>query len=168
MVNRKVYKSRNTQTNKQTNKQTNQFLVFIKDYFRGIIFSFGILTVLMSIFFVYSFVEPSVGPTEGNFIISNDSIISIINNKLDSLNKSINLIGPGNWDCITVTNSDYEVNPKTTASCPSGYTLISGGCKFDYSSSAILTENSPYENMWECAVVSGTNTQLTVAAYCCK
>ncbi len=75
--------------------------------------------------------------------------------------------GPGSWTCTTVTASGGRET--MTATCPSGYQLITGGC--------ILTaiwdmyyahpyRNYPSGNSWTCTSYSGSQT--IAYARCCK
>ena len=85
--------------------------------------------------------------------------------------------GPGSWDCILVSG-DY---PGTyggtesgtpwyysTAKCPAGYTLVTGGCDWSIVSPTtyVRHSNRPTTNGWTCAITH--TSELRARAWCCK
>jgi len=85
--------------------------------------------------------------------------------------------GPGSWDCI-VASGEYPGTYRgvtgrirwysSTASCPAGYTLITGGCDWIAGDPThyVRISDSPTTNGWFCAITQ-TN-ELRARAWCCK
>ncbi len=70
--------------------------------------------------------------------------------------------GPGSWTC-TAVNAGVSSNYTSTVYCPSGYTLITGGCSCP--SNHPYWEYPAYQNGWECR--TGLD-YIRAYAWCCK